>query len=155
MARMHSKKKGKAKSRKPAAEEIRLPEGHPGKKEIEELIIGYAKQGMGPALIGETLKRKHNIPYIKYSLERPLTKFLEERGVSTPVPSDMLDLMRKAVNLYGHLATNKQDVDNRIRLHKIESKIWRLTKYYIREGVLPANWRYDHKQAELLIKGAS
>jgi len=37
-------------------------------------------------------------------------------------------------------------------MKKIESKIWRLTKYYIRRGQLPAGWRYDPKQAELLIK---
>ena len=39
-----------------------------------------------------------------------------------------------------------------MRLRSIESKIWRLTKYYIRKGSLPQGWRYDAKQAKLIIK---
>jgi ribosomal protein S15P/S13E len=43
------------------------------------------------------------------------------------MPPDLMDLMKKAVNTNAHLAKNKQDKNNRTRLRRIESKIWRLT----------------------------
>lgn len=153
MARMHSKRHGKAKSRKPLAEELGAAKDV-NKKEIEEIIVGYAKQGMEPAMIGEKLKRDHNVPYVKHMMGKRLVKILEEKGMTNPIPSDLMDLMKRAVNLNAHLAKNKQDVSNRTRLRRAESKIWRLTKYYIRTGALPAGWRYDLKQAELLVKRA-
>jgi small subunit ribosomal protein S15 len=42
-----------------------------------------------------------------------------------------------------------------MRLRRTESKIWRLTKYYIRKGSLPQGWRYDPQQAKLIIKRAA
>lgn len=154
MARMHSKRHGKSKSRKPLAEELGSPKDF-NKKEIEEIIVGYAKQGVEPAMIGERLKKEHNVPYVKHILGKRLVKVLEEKGMTNPIPSDLMDLMKKAVNTNAHLAKNKQDKNNAIRLRRIESKIWRLTKYYIRTGALPAGWRYDPQQAELLIKRAA
>ncbi|MDE1868501.1 MAG: 30S ribosomal protein S15 [Candidatus Micrarchaeota archaeon] len=153
MARMHSKKHGKAKSVKPVPAEVTAPQL--SNNQIEELIIGYAKQGISPAMIGEKLKREHGVQYVKQALGKRLVTVLKEKKLSTQIPSDMLTLMKKAVNLHSHLSTNGQDVHNRVRLMRIEAKIWRLTKYYIREGVLPATWRYDPKQAELIIKGAA
>ncbi|MGC8495751.1 MAG: 30S ribosomal protein S15 [Candidatus Micrarchaeia archaeon] len=153
MARMHSKKKGKAKSRKPPLSAATKPEM--GKEQIEELIVKYAKQGMSPALIGETLKRQHGVQYIKYATGSRLGKILEEKGVAPQLPSDLVDLMKKAVNMRAHLAANKSDVHNTIRLHRVESKIWRLTRYYISTGKLPQDWRYDPAKAELIIKGTA
>ncbi|MCL4373808.1 MAG: 30S ribosomal protein S15 [Candidatus Marsarchaeota archaeon] len=151
MARIHSKKKGKSKSRKPPLEKAVLPEA--GKEKIEDIIINYAKQGMSPALIGEKLKKEHNVPYIKHAMGKRLGKILEEKGMAQQLPPDMLDLMRKAVNMRAHLAANKGDTYNKIRLHNVESKIWRLTRYYIRKNRLPQGWRYNPATAELLIKG--
>ncbi|MGI0134081.1 MAG: 30S ribosomal protein S15 [Candidatus Micrarchaeaceae archaeon] len=153
MARMHSKKHGKSRSVKPVMAEA--TPSQLSKEQIEELIVGYAKQGTSPAIIGERLKKEHGVPYIKHALGRRLVTVLKEKKLSTEIPSDMLTLMKKAVNLRSHLSRNGQDTNNRIRLNRIEAKIWRLTKYYISEGDLPATWRYDPKQAELIIKGAA
>lgn len=153
MARMHSKRHGKSKSRKPLPEELGSVK-QINKAEIEEIIVNYAKQGMEPAKIGEKLKKEHNLPYIKHFMGKRLVKILEEKGMTSPIPADLMDLMKSAVNTNAHLSKNKQDVSNRIRLRRVESKIWRLTKYYIRTGALPAGWRYDLKQAELLVKRA-
>jgi small subunit ribosomal protein S15 len=150
MARMHSKRHGKAKSRKPLAEELEKP--GIDRKEVEEIIVNYAKQGMGPAMIGQKLKSEHNVPYIKHYMGRRLADILEEKGLKGQMPADLMDLMKKAVNLNAHLDANKQDKSNTVRLKRIESKIWRLTKYYIRTGALPQGWRYDAQQAKLLIK---
>ncbi len=154
MAKMHSKKKGKSKSRKPITEKGKPPEGlELSAKQVEELVVGYYKQGMRPAMIGEKLKREHSVPDIEQVTGKRLVRVLKEHGQTNPVPPDLLDLLAKAVNLQKHIERNKRDTNNTIRLKRIESKIWRLTKYYIRQGALPGTWRYDPKQAELLIKG--
>jgi len=153
MARMHSKKKGKSKSRKPPLGKATQPSID--KDKIEDIIVGYAKQGMSPALIGEKLKKEHNVLYIKHATGMRLGKILEEKGVAPQLPPDLIDLMKKAVNIRAHLASNKSDMHNTIRLHRIESKIWRLTRYYINNGKLPQGWRYDPAKAELLIKGTA
>lgn len=151
---MHSKHRGKAKSRKPVVEIGKAPAGAElTKQQVEELIVKYAKQGMGPALIGEKLKRKHNVPYVRQITGKRLVAILEENKLSGEIPSDLMDLMRTAVGMRNHLGKNKQDVANTVRLRRIESKIWRLTKYYVREGKLPEQWKYDPAQAELLIRG--
>ena len=63
MARLHTKKHGKAKSRKPMPENSE--ESQIKGADIEKLIVDYSKQGMKPAMIGETLKREHNVKYLK------------------------------------------------------------------------------------------
>lgn len=154
MARMHSKRHGKSKSRKPLQTELGAPKDV-DKAKIEEIIVNYAKQGMEPAMIGQKLKTEHGMPYIKHYMGKRLVKILEEKGVTGAMPADLMDLMKKAVNTNAHLLKNKQDYSNAMRLRRIESKIWRMTKYYIRKGSLPQGWRYDPKQAELLIKRAA
>ncbi|HVC58297.1 MAG TPA: 30S ribosomal protein S15 [Candidatus Acidoferrales bacterium] len=154
MAKMHSKKQGKSKSRKPVMGAVQLPQGIPAKAQIVEIITGYAKQGMSPQMIGLKLKTEHNVPYIKEIMGQRLVTILKEKKLANALPYDMLDLMKKAVNMRHHMEKNKQDASNKLRLSRTESKIWRLSKYYMREGVLPNGWRYDPKQAELLIKGS-
>ncbi len=154
MARMHSRKHGKSKSRKPLVEDVSVPEDL-DRNRIEETIVNYAKQGMEPAMIGEMLKREHGVPYIKHYMGKRLAKIMEEKGVKEDMPADLMSLIKKAVNMNSHLGKNKQDKNNMLRLRRVESKIWRLTKYYIGRGALPKGWRYDPKHAELLIKKAA
>ena len=150
MARMHSKKHGKSKSRKPVRDNLQTPEID--KAKAEALILEMAGRGMQPSLIGQRLKEEHGVLYIKHSMGKSLTQIMEEKGGKPQIPYDLMDLMKKAVSINSHLLSNKHDTDNRTRMKRLESKIWRLTKYYIREGKLPSGWRYDPKQAELLIK---
>ena len=155
MARMHTKKKGKSKSRKPmldGAVEIR---SDLGKEETEKIILQYSKQGIGPTAIGEKLKREHGVLYPKSTIGKKVNELLKENKQATQMPEDLLNLMSKAVNLNKHIEKNRQDKSNTLNMKRVEAKIWRLTKYYIRKGVLPGNWRYDPKQAELLIRGRS
>jgi small subunit ribosomal protein S15 len=155
MARMHTKRKGKSKSRKPVIAEGTRVEMPLSKEEVERLIEGYTKQGMPPAVVGERLKREHGILYPRHALGMRMNRFLKARGMNTQMPEDLLNLMSKAVNLNKHISANRQDKSNMLNLRRTESKIWRLTKYYIRTGVLPEGWRYDVKQAELIIRGRS
>jgi small subunit ribosomal protein S15 len=152
MARMHTKKKGKSASLKPLFDSASY-EGALTKEQIEDTIASYAKQGMDPALIGEIMKREHKVPYIKKATGKSMLQILEEKKLAGDVPSDMLQLIKKAVGMRAHLSANKRDTHNMTRLNRVESKIWRLTKYYKREGRLPKDWRYNPQTAELLIKG--
>ncbi|MCL5440966.1 MAG: 30S ribosomal protein S15 [Candidatus Marsarchaeota archaeon] len=149
MARMHTKKHGKSSSLKP----MKVEKADVDLKGAEKAIEEYAKQGMGPAAIGNMLKVKHGIGYIKHTFNKRLVQILKEKGLASTIPSDMLDLMKKAVRLHKHIDRNGQDQHNRTSLKRIESKIFRLTKYYVREGVLPKKWKYDPEKAELLIRG--
>jgi small subunit ribosomal protein S15 len=152
MARMHTKKHGKSKSFKPMPAEAKAPEGLDRAK-IEHAVETYAKQGMSPAVIGMHLKNDHGIKYIKHDMGKRLNAILEDRNVKHDIPTDMLDLMKKAVNLHKHIERNRQDKHNGTSLKRTEAKITRLSKYYMREGKLPHGWRYDPKTAELIIKG--
>jgi small subunit ribosomal protein S15 len=152
MARMHSKKHGKAKSRKPVVELGKPPEGV-SSKQVEELVVSYAKQGVPQAMIGEKLKKEHGILYVKQATGKRMHQILDEHKVAPQIPQDLLDLMKRAVGMRAHIERNKQDIHNTVRLHRAESKIWRLTRYYVREGKLPENWKYDPNEAALIIKG--
>jgi len=155
MAKMHSKKKGKSKSRKPVADPSGFGRGTDklSKEDIAELAVGYAKQGMSPAVIGERLKREHGVPYVRQATGERLVGLLKSKGITGAVPQDMRDLMTKAVRMRKHLERNKQDVYSRTRLMRAESKLLRLGKYYVRKGTLPQGWKYDPRKAELIVKG--
>ncbi len=152
MARMHTKKHGKSKSRKPVVELGVAPEGTLPKKEIEEHISEYIKKGIEPRLIGQYLKDEYKVQYIRQIFGKRLTTVMKEKGYTYEFPQDLMDLMKRAVNVRKHLVVNKQDVHNKTRLNRIESKIWRLTKYYKKEGVVPQDWSYDPEKAALIVK---
>ena len=151
MARLYSKRKGKSKSRKPLMSEANV---EVDMKKIDAPVAAYIKQGMNSAMIGQNLKDKHNVGYIKAAFGMRLGQYLAEKGVKKEMPDDLVALMRKAVIIRKHLTANHRDVYGKVRLHRVESKIWRLSKYYIQSGKLPASWKYDPEQAALMIKKA-
>ena len=151
MARLHTRKHGRSKSRKPVQSE---PKGGADKQKVEDEIVSYARQGMKGTLIGQKLRDEGKAGYLKSVLGKRLNVFMGEKGFKGNLPTDLLDLMRKAVNMRKHLSSNHKDVYNSTRLQRVESKIWRLGKYYRQSGRLPANWTYDPEQAALIIKEA-
>ncbi len=151
MARLHTRKHGRSKSRKPLDS---VAKAEADKKEIEEIVATYAKQGMKATIIGQKLKDEKKAGYLKPVLGKRLTVLMEEKGFKSDIPADLLDLMTKAVKMRKHLSSNHKDVYNTTRLQRVESKIWRLGKYYRSSGKLPAEWKYDPEQAALRIKEA-
>jgi small subunit ribosomal protein S15 len=151
MARMHARKKGKSSSKRPYITEN--PEWVTMKpKEIESIIVQLHNEGHPPAMIGLRLRDQYAVPNIRLATGKSLLTILKENGVKPKFPEDLLNLMRKAVNLYAYLKDNPRDKHNRRGLHLIEAKIRRLTRYYKRTGVLPEDWNYSPKTAELEIK---
>lgn len=149
MARLHTRKHGKSKSRKPTLADATLDAD---KSKVEKAILEYSKQGLNGAAIGQRIKEKHEAGYLKPLLGKRLNRFLADSGVEQKLPDDLMALMKKAVGMHNHLAANHRDVYGKLRLTRVEAKIGRLSKYYRKEGRLPADWKYDPKQAALIIK---
>ena len=151
MARMHTGRHGKSKSRKPKADLATIPENF-NKEEVGEIAVNYAKQGIPQPMIGQLLKEKHNVPYIKHAMGQRLGQVLESNGITQEFPQDLVDLMRRAIRMRKHIGKNHNDSSNKRILNNTESKIWKLTKYYKSRGVLPKDWKYEPEKVELIIK---
>ncbi|PKK85857.1 MAG: 30S ribosomal protein S15 [Thermoplasmata archaeon HGW-Thermoplasmata-1] len=151
MARMHARRKGRSGSDHPAREE------HPlwaalEPKEIESKIAELAKEGKTSAMIGTILRDQFAVPDVKLATGKKISKIIAENGLEPRLPEDLSNLIKRAISLREHLAENRKDLHNKRGLDLIEAKIRRLGKYYIREGVLPAGWKYSHKTAKLMVE---
>ena len=151
MARMHSRRKGKSSSTRPSRAKApdwfnRSPE------EIEDFIIKLAREGHPPSIIGIILRDQYGVPLTKLITGKPLTQILEERGMKANLPEDLTNMIKRAVNLRRHLEENKKDLASRRGLQLLESKIYRLSKYYRNTKVLPKDWKYDWRKAAVLIR---
>jgi small subunit ribosomal protein S15 len=151
MARLHSKKKGKAGSKRPKSKIA--PEWCTMKKsEIEDAILKMAREGVPAAKIGLVLRDQHAVPNLRASLGMTLKQFLVKEKALPEYPDDLLSLIKKAVRMAGHIKASKNDTHNQSKLNHVESKIHRLEKYYVSKGMLPAGWKYDREKAALLVK---
>jgi small subunit ribosomal protein S15 len=121
-------------------------------EEIEELILKLNKEGNSTSKIGVILRDQYGIPDVKSVTGTKITKILEKHEQAPEYPEDLMNLIRKAVNVREHLRENPKDLHTRRGLQVMESQIRRLAKYYVREGVLPEGWRYEPKKAALLVK---
>jgi len=151
MSRMHSGAHGKSRSTKPSKKVV------PGwlkykPKEVELLVLKYAKEGKLPSQIGIYLRDEYGIPDVKAVVKKSITKILQEKNLTKEVPEDLMALIRKAVLVRKHLADNKHDMTAKRGLILTESKIKRLTKYYRRTGRLPLNWKYDPEKIKLVVE---
>lgn len=121
-------------------------------EEIEELILKLRKEGKSTSVIGVILRDQYGIPDVKTVTGNKITAILEKNGQGEDYPEELINLIKKAVNIRDHLEENPKDLHTKRGLRIIESKIRRLVRYYVREGVLPEGWRYDPKTAALLVK---
>ena len=121
-------------------------------EEIEELIMKLKKEGHSTSMTGIILRDQYGIPDVKLITGMKITKILEKHNQGLEYPEDLMNLIRKAVNIRDHLKENPKDLHTRRGLRIVESRIRRLVSYYRNEGVLPEGWRYEPKQAALLVK---
>ncbi len=151
MARMYSRKRGVSGSSKPIVKEV--PKWVEYKKdEIEKLVIKLRKQECSPAMIGTILRDQYGIPSVKQITGKKVIEILKENKMDSKLPEDMLNLVKKAVNVSEHMKTNKKDVHGMRGLLLSEAKIRRLAKYYKKKKVLPADWAYNRERAKLLVQ---
>lgn len=151
MARLHSKKKGKAGTKRPKS--AAAPEWVGMKKsELEEIILKMAREGVPPAKIGLAMRDQYAVPNLRAVLGMSLKAFLVKEKAAGEYPEDLVALIKKALHMASHVRSTRNDIHNSVKLSHVESKIQRLVKYYSSKGMLPAGWKYDREKAALLMK---
>ena len=147
---MHARRKGKSGSRKPLTKEkpawVTMSE-----KEITETVVRLAKAGNFQAVIGTILRDQYAVPDVKLITGKSITKILKENNIKSDIPTDLRDLIKKAVHLSEHTALNPKDLSNKRGMHLIEAKIRRLVRYYKKTNVLSDDWNYSLENARLLL----
>jgi len=118
-------------------------------KQIEELVVKYAKDGLTSSQIGIKLRDQHAIPLVKSVTKKTVMQILEENKLKPEIPEDLDNIVKKAVGLQKHLKSNKKDFRNVRSLELIEAKVHRLTVYYKKTGQLAKNWKYKSVVAQL------
>ena len=121
-------------------------------EEIEEMILKFNKEGKTTSEIGIILRDQYGIPKVKDVTGERITEILKRNNQAGEYPEDLMNLIRRAVNIRDHLEENPKDLDFKRGLTIIESRIRKLAAYYVSEGELPEGWRYNPQQAALLVK---
>ncbi|KZX11785.1 30S ribosomal protein S15 [Methanobrevibacter curvatus] len=121
-------------------------------EEIEELILKFNKEGKSASHIGVILRDQYGVPSVKEVVGEKINDILKRNNQAGEYPEDIMNLIRKAVNIRDHLKENPKDLHTKRGLTIIESRIRRLGKYYSNDDQLPEGWRYDPRQAALLVK---
>ncbi len=148
MGRMHTHNHGKSHSIRPI--ELKKPDWiKMESKEIEELIVKYAKEGMTASMIGIKLRDQHAIPLVRPILNKKISQVLSENKLTPDIPEDLNNIVLKAVNLQKHLKDNKGDSRNVRSLELIEAKVHRISTHYKKKGILDKKWKYKSVVAQL------
>ena len=148
MGRLHTHNHGKAHSIRPIESKFSSwVKQDP--KEIEELVIKYAKDGNTPSQIGIKLRDQHAIPLVKPIINKTISDILDQNDLKSEIPEDLNNIVTKAVGLQKHLKSNKNDRRNIRSLELIEAKDHRLSVYYKKIGRIPKNWKYKSVIAQL------
>ena len=147
---MHSRAKGKSGSKKPIK---RIPSWAPYQgKEVEKLIIKYAKAGKTSSEIGLHLRDSYGINSVKALTGKKILAVLEENKLGSTLPEDIISLIKKMIAIKFHQERNKHDQTAKRGLILTESKIRRLVKYYQRTSVLPKDWVLDTERLKMYLE---
>jgi len=151
MARLHAHRKGKSGSTRPFLKAN--PEWVAMEKaDIEETILRLHQEGLSAAAIGIRLRDGFGVPSVRLATGRSVLEILKSKGAKFALPEDLTGLIRRAASLQTHLKEHGKDLSNKRGLQLIESKIRRLSRYYKDRGVIPTEWDYSLKLAELQVK---
>ncbi len=151
MARMYSKKRGRAGSKRPLRTEKQTWIRYKA-KEIELLIGKIAKEGKTASQIGIALRDTYGVPSTKTLAKKSVSSIMKEKGVLPTVPEDLMAMIKKNTLLRKHMEGNRQDMTAVRGLELTESRIRRLIKYYKGNKRLPADWKYDPTKIKLLVE---
>ena len=151
MARIHSHRKGKSGSHRPARKK------HPewsalNPREIETRVVELAKTGKTTSEIGFILRDQYAVPDTKIATGTQIGEILEKNKIRPEIPEDLRSLIRTALRLSKHIEGHKKDLAGKRNLQLLESRIWRLTRYYHRKNRLPADWKYSLEHAKLMFE---
>lgn len=151
MARLHARRKGQSGSTRPFIkanpEWVAMDKG-----EVEDTVLKLHQEGLSTAAIGVRLRDGYGVPNVRLATGKSILEILQGKNVKFAMPEDLSSLIKRAMSLQVHLKEHSKDLSNRRGLQLIESKIRRLSRYYKERGLLPADWDYSTKVAELQVK---
>ncbi len=110
--------------------------------EVKALIINLAREGIPQSEIGNILRDEHGIPLVKPIVGHGILRVLQDAELAPRIPEDLYNLMVNSTKLRRHLDRNRKDFHNKRGLQLSEAKIYALTRYYKRKGLLPQDWRH-------------
>ena len=151
---MHTRRRGKSGSDKPAADEP--PEwSDVDPEKVEERVVELAEQGYDPSQIGIKLRDEGvtgtPVPDVKLATGKKVTEILAENDAEPELPEDLRNLMERAVRLREHVQENGQDFQNKRALQNTESKVRRLVDYY-RGDELEPDFTYSYDTAKKILE---
>jgi small subunit ribosomal protein S15 len=150
MARMHSRDKGKSGSTKPIKH---IPSWAPYKgKEVEKLVIKYAKAAKTTSEIGSILRDNYGIHSVYDLTDKRITTILAENDLAPKLPEDILNLIRKLVDVKTHNDKNRQDKTSLRGVQLTGSKIRRLVKYYKKSGKFAPDFNIDMNRLKMYLE---
>lgn len=150
MARMHSRKRGKSGSKKPAK---KIPSWAPFKeKEVEKLIVKYTKAGKTTSEVGMILRDSYGIHNVKALTGKSISTVTQENKLGKALPEDILSLISRMIEIKHHYDRNKQDKTALRGLQLTEAKIRRLVKYYKRSRRLALDWQFDTDRLKMYLE---
>lgn len=147
---MHSRAKGKSGSKKP----IKVVPSWAQYKEndVEKLVVKYAKAGKSSSEIGMILRDSYGINSVKALTGKKIGSILEAKDLRKELPEDILNLIKKMIDINQHLEKNKQDETAKRGRILTSSKIRRLVKYYQATKKLPADWKLDMNRLKIYME---
>ncbi len=116
-------------------------------EEVEAFVTKLAKDGVSQSRIGAILRDQYGIPLVKPIVGKSIGDIVAAANLKQPLPEDLTNLVNKANRTVRHLSRNKADAMNRHAVERIQSKVRRLAKYYVRKGALPEGWKYTPETA--------
>ena len=147
---MHSRKKGKSGSSKP---EKSTPSWAPYKdKEVEKLVVKYAKVGKTASEIGMILRDSYGVPSVKAATKKTINAIIKENKMSKDLPEDLLNLIKKLIAVKAHFEKNNHDMTSKRGIQLTSSKILRLVKYYKKAGHLSEEWKLDMNRLKMYLE---
>lgn len=151
MARRYSGARGKSGSKKPAKKAVPSWMGYKP-KEIEKLVIKFAKSGKNASQIGLHLRDAYGIPDVKTATKKSVSQILKENKLEKQIPDDLMALIKKSIYLRKHLEKNTKDQTAKRGLGLTDSKIRRLVKYYKKKGRLSEDWKFHPERVKMYVE---
>jgi len=150
LARLHSRKKGKSGSTRPSRLEKPVWVERSA-EEVEGLVVKLARKGFSKSMIGIILRDSYGIPLVKIVTGKKTSQILKENEIEAPLPEELSNLVKKALNIRKHMEVNHKDLQGKKGLQRTESKIYRLIKYYKKKKKLAQDFKYDPEKIRTLI----